>query len=535
MRSQQNIIQAAIPAVIYARFSSHKQHEESIEQQVAECEAYAATNGFKIVGIYSDSAKTGRTDRRADFQRLQRDSKKGKFQAIIAYKSNRIARNMLNAMVFENDMERIGISVLYAKEEFGNNAAGRFALRTMMNVNQFFSENMGEDIKRSQADNAQNCLANGPASYGFKTDDEGHFIINEDEASIIREIAKRLDNGEVLSEIERDFDKRGIKTRRGNRWTVSSLYRVIQNKRIAGYYIFNDIEIKGGVPAIIDEEVWIRLQQGFKKKFPRGKKTKDDEYLLTGKLFCGECGDHMIGMSGTGKSGTVHYYYVCSNKRGGGSCKKKNVRREYIESEIARGIKEYVLQPDVISWMADSVIEYQNSCKDNPDYKRLKDELTDVKKSLKNLVSAIEQGIFSPATKTRLDELETRQCEIKAQLKNYENEAFSVTREQIIAYFESFKDGDIDDKDFQKTLFDSFVTKIYLFDDRVKIIFDFTDSKYREVDFSLSDASISEDVGVRLSSHLGHQKTKETAKAVSFCFLTPCLGSTQRRVENNIV
>ncbi|MBQ9750577.1 MAG: recombinase family protein, partial [Clostridia bacterium] len=115
--------------VIYARFSSHNQREESIEQQVAECKAFAALSGIKIVGVYSDSAKTGRTDRRPQFQKLQREAQKGGFNYIIAYKSNRIARNILNALMFENEMEKLGIKVVYAKEEFGNNAAGRFALR----------------------------------------------------------------------------------------------------------------------------------------------------------------------------------------------------------------------------------------------------------------------------------------------------------------------------------------------------------------------------------------------------------------------
>lgn len=151
-------------AVIYARFSSHNQREESIEQQVAECKAFAAAKNLTIVDIYSDSAVSGRSDRRPQFQRMRRDASKNIFEYIIAYKSSRIARNMLNALNFEVEMTKHGVTVLYAKEEFGDNAAGRFALRTMMSVNQFYSENLAEDIKRSQADNAQQCRADCPAS-----------------------------------------------------------------------------------------------------------------------------------------------------------------------------------------------------------------------------------------------------------------------------------------------------------------------------------------------------------------------------------
>ena len=147
--------------VIYARYSSHNQKEESIEQQVEECMNFASLNGIKIIHVYADKALSGRTDKRPQFQRLMRDAEKRGFSVVVAYKSNRIARDMLNALKYEDRLGKYGIETLYAKEEFGNTAAGRFALRTMMNVNQFYSENMAEDIKRGMLDNAENCKVNG--------------------------------------------------------------------------------------------------------------------------------------------------------------------------------------------------------------------------------------------------------------------------------------------------------------------------------------------------------------------------------------
>ena len=111
--------------VIYARYSTHNQKEESIEQQIAECSDFAAKNGIRIVGIYADKAVSGRSDRRPNFQRMMRDAEKRQFQIVVAYKSNRIARNMLNALQYEARLDLLGIKTLYAKEEFGNTAAGR--------------------------------------------------------------------------------------------------------------------------------------------------------------------------------------------------------------------------------------------------------------------------------------------------------------------------------------------------------------------------------------------------------------------------
>lgn len=155
------------PGVIYARYSSHNQREESIEQQVEECLQFADANNIKIVRVYADKAISGKTDKRPQFQHMMRDAEKREFSVVVAYKSNRIARNMLNALSYEDKLGRFGIETLYAKEEFGNTAAGRFALRSMMNINQFYSENLAEDVRRGMRDNAENCKVNGIIPYGY--------------------------------------------------------------------------------------------------------------------------------------------------------------------------------------------------------------------------------------------------------------------------------------------------------------------------------------------------------------------------------
>ena len=243
-------------AVIYARFSSHNQREESIEQQVAECRAFAAANNLTVVDVYADAAISGRSDRRPQFQRLRRDAGKKIFDTIIAYKSSRIARNMLNALNFEVEMTKCGVNVLYAKEEFGNTAAGRFALRTMMSVNQFYSENLGEDIKRTQADNAQNCRANGPAPYGYKSGADGRFEIDEPAAAIVREIYARVAACETIASIAMDLNARGVKTSRGREWGRNSFHRIIGNERYLGIYIFDKTRVVGGMPRLIDDSLY---------------------------------------------------------------------------------------------------------------------------------------------------------------------------------------------------------------------------------------------------------------------------------------
>ena len=155
-------------AAIYARYSSHAQRDVSIEQQVQKCQEYAQRQGLTVVETYSDAAVSGKTDNRPAFQRMMKDSKKHRWQYVIAWKSNRMGRNMMEAMINNAELMKEGISCLYVEEDFDDTAAGRFALRNMMNVNQFYSENMAEDIRRGLMDNAEKALVNTRPPFGRK-------------------------------------------------------------------------------------------------------------------------------------------------------------------------------------------------------------------------------------------------------------------------------------------------------------------------------------------------------------------------------
>lgn len=490
--------QSGLPpkAVIYARFSSHNQREESIEQQVAECRAYAAANDLDVIRIYHDSAKTGKNDNRTQYQRLQRDAKKGEFEFIIAYKSNRIARNMLLALSFEGEMEKLGIRVVYAKEEFGDTAAGRFALRTMMNVNQFYSENMAEDIRRGLRDNAESCKVTGALPYGYQSGENGKPVICEAQAEIVREIFKRVSGGEAFVHIANDLNMRGIKTQKGGFWNKNSFHSILNNERYTGVYIYTDIRIEGGMPQIVEKELFLKVSNRIhNKNNPQGRHRENGDYLLTGKLRCGHCGTFMMGTSGTGKNGKLHYYYACQNARKKEKeCDKKTVRRDYIEHEIAAAIKEYVLQGTVIDWIADCVEQYQKANREASELDMLKSQLADTQKSIKNIMTAIENGIFTDTTKSRLLELEQAQKELTNNILIMEAASAPVPRDRVVTWLESFRGGDVDDPSYRKTLFNSFLSTAYLYDDgRCKIVFDIG-GKGKELDFSVlseEDADLS--------------------------------------------
>ena len=187
-------------AVIYARYSSLKQNDESIEQQVEVCQEYAKQHNLTVIDIYADRATTGRNDQRQAFQKMLKDSAKGKFTVVLAYKSNRIGRNMLQALSNEDKLAKNGVTIEYAREMFGNDSAGRFALRSMMNLNQFYSENLGEDVMRGMNAGASEGRAMSKQPYGFRIVD-GKFAIDFEQAKAVREIYRLYNQGSKLSEI----------------------------------------------------------------------------------------------------------------------------------------------------------------------------------------------------------------------------------------------------------------------------------------------------------------------------------------------
>lgn len=526
------------PGVLYGRYSSHNQKDISVEQQFEKGYELAAEYGIRIIDTYADRAVSGRTDKRRDFQRMMTDAAKGKFRYVIAWKSNRMGRNMLEALINEARLQDLGVRVLYVEEDFDDTAAGRFAARSMMNVNQFYSENMAEDIKRGLYDNAANCMvANGHLPYGYKADETLHYAIDEPKAAVIREIFTRVSCGEAFVDIMASLNARGIKTSYGRPWGRSSFQKILSNERYRGIYIYGDVRKEGGIPRIISDELYFKVQEVITtKKNPQGRHRVNGDYLLTGKLFCGHCKSPMTGISGTSRSGNLHYYYVCQKRRTEKTCEKKNLRRDDIELQVAKAIKRRTLDDDTINWIADSVVEYSQHQESASGIGLLEDQLKDTQRSIKNLMAAIEQGIITPTTKARLMELEKEQSDIDRKITMAKADVIPVNRDQLVGWLKKLQAGDVHDKKYQAELFDTFLIAVYVYDnpdgqDYMKVVFNYAGSK-NTVEIPL-DPSVIDNVenietgAVRLSSAQVHQKRKTRRKScLSFCVQSADVGTS---------
>ena len=303
--------------VIYARFSSHSQTEQSIEGQLKVCYEYAESNHYTVVGEYIDRAISGTTDNRAEFQRMISDSDRHIFEGVLVYQLDRFARNRYDSAINKAKLKKNGVRVLSAKENIADDASGILVEGVLESMAEYYSVELSQKIHRGMAINAEKCLSNGSnPGLGFKVDAERRFYVDEEEAAIVREIYERYASGETKAEIIRDLKRRRVKTSLGKEFSPNSLSHLLSNKRYIGVYLYKGKETPGGMPRILDDDLFYRVQSMMNKNKNAPARTHGEgEYLLTTKLFCGHCKEMMVGYGGTSKTGRQYHYYMCKNAR----------------------------------------------------------------------------------------------------------------------------------------------------------------------------------------------------------------------------
>ena len=399
-------------AVIYARYSSDNQREESIEGQLRDCKDYAEKNGITVVGTYIDRAYSAKTDDRPDFQRMIKDSGKKIFDVVLVWKLDRFARNRFDAVNYKYQLEKNGVHLVSAMEPISQGPEGIMVESMLIGMAEYYSAELALKVARGERENALQCKYNGGVvPLGFTIGKEDRlYHIDPETAPIVQEIFSRYADGEPAEKIAASLNERGLRTRTGKPFVKNSFFQIFRNRRYIGEYRYKDIVTPGGIPAIVDEDLFNRVQQRFEQnKIAHGRPAKEDvSYLLTTKLFCGKCGTLMGGESGTSHMGNTYYYYKCGNakRHGKAHCDLKAIRKEPLERFVVDTAIKVIFSDEIIEQLIDLVMEAQQ--KENTRLPVLKDQLRDTEKRLANLLEAIEQGILTPTTKQRLDELEAR-------------------------------------------------------------------------------------------------------------------------------
>ncbi len=462
--------------VIYARYSSDSQREESIEGQIRECTEYAARNNITLLGTYIDRALSARTADRPEFQRMIADSEKELFDVVLVWKLDRFSRDRYDSAHYKRILKKFGVKVVSVKENISDGPEGIILESMLEGYAEYYSAELSQKIHRGQHENALKCKSNGGnIPLGYYVNPETRALdIDPMTAPLVTEIFEKYDKGVRISDIQRSIQDRGLKTKKGKDFTVGSIGQILKNRRYIGEYKYDNVIVPGGIPAIIENDLFERVQHKMNanKRAPARFKATE-EYLLTTKLFCGDCGRMMVGESGKGSKGTVYHYYKCSGAKRRLGCKRKALKKDMIEEAVVRITVSRVLTDRAIDRIADAVIALQE--KEDTTTPVLQHQLNECEKGIENLLNAVQMGIFTASTKERLEALEQQRESLKLSILQAQMERPKYSKAQVVNWISRFKYGNIHDKEYRKRVIDTFVNSVYVYDDHFIFTYNFKD------------------------------------------------------------
>lgn len=313
-------------AVIYARFSSDRQTEDSISAQFRACEDYAAHKGLEIIDRYADEAISGReekTDLRREYRRMLKDAEAGRFDIILIHKYDRVARSLREHVRLDERLEQLGVQLIAVAQELGSSKEAKITRSLMWTMSEYYSDNLAEETRKGHRETALKALHNGgyaPFGYDVK---EQKYVVNDFEAAYVRKMFNCALNREGFKELIEEMQRAGIKGKRGKPIKYPQVYSILRNEKYTGVYLYsmneekerdarhskpNAIRIEDALPAIIDKKQFEEVQKIMSERKQVGRNIT--EYLCSGLVYC-SCGAKMHGFTSR-KKGHEYHYYKCS-------------------------------------------------------------------------------------------------------------------------------------------------------------------------------------------------------------------------------
>ena len=427
-------------AVISARYSSDKQHDTSIEAQLAACRAYAQRKGYIIVNEYIDRAESGRFDDRPAYQQMIADAKKHLFDVVIFHKVDRNARNEYDYYFYKGQLRKNNIRIEYAEQSFDDTPEGQMMENMVVGMSAYYSRNLARETMKVLTLKANRAEFNGgtpPFGYSVKNK---NYVINEEEVIAVRTIFEMFLQGAGYSAISDWLTAHGYKTRRGHYFGKNSLHDLLKNEKYIGVYMFNKVQRdydgrrtvntdskkiirhENALPAIIDAETFRRVQDTMDKRKNSGRQYHKHTatYLLTGLVTCSYCGCKMIG---TKVKNGQYYYYRCNKKErhaDAGKCPTPMIPKDDLEKLVLDEIWERLLNPKALPILITDINrQIDEQCSKNH---KLIEQLDAEEKKLKKNLDRLYQNIYSD-TFDEFDQEEMQRTK----------ERLRIVREQIVS------------------------------------------------------------------------------------------------------
>ena len=493
--------QPLTPAALYARVSSDRQDVDlSVAAQLRALRDYARNNGYSVAREYVDEAESGRVADRPQFREMIEEGSRPKapFQVILVWKFSRFTRKREHAVAFKAQLRRKGIRVVSITEQAEDNATGRLLEGIIESVDEYYSENLGQEVTRGMREAASRgffLASRAPFGYTRVKVSDGvkerpTLEIDPVAAPIVREIFESSRRGNGLAEICKELNGRGI-TNRGRRWQKNVVHYLLTNEAYTGTAVWGvkskdekagePVRVENAWPALVSRELFDAVQQGLHERAPTVQRPGrvGSQYLLSGLLRCGVCGKSY---SAQGAKSGQFAYYVCSSlfREGAGACTARYLNATKVEDLVIEKIRERILTEETITELVTLVAEEIDNLAGevNGRLTAINSELSDVDTRLENLYQALETKqlpieALSPrilSLKSRQDQLVAAREEAEFQLE--QRRAELPTSKEIKGYVADFRalfqDGTFPER---KALIRNFVQGIEIVEDEAVLTY----------------------------------------------------------------
>ena len=452
-------------AVLYMRYSSNSQTEQSIEGQRRICREYAQREDLQIIDEYIDRATSASHDiqKRTAFLRMIEDAKRHKFEAVIVYKLDRFARDRYDSAVNKRILKQNGVKLLSATEPISDRPEGALMESMLEGMAEYYSLELAQKINRGINESVQKRqFLGGRVPLGFKVENK-KLVPDPVTAPLVRRLYDMVLEGRTYKDMVKYLTDNGIRGRNGKPLSASSLTNLFRSKRNIGYYCYKDIEEPGATDPIVDPEVFEAVQR--RLRMTARKHHDNTDYLLSGKLFCGQCGMPMNGEKGRSKNGDYYYYYTCRGRKKGKGCMKKPIRKDVIETVVVEKALD-MLNDETIEKIIDMMMDdYRENYLNNSPIKEIEEQIREVEKLIENGLNAVLSGFGSKALARKLDDLETQKEQLDRRLQDLKDNQLILTPDMIRYYLEQVKGRAIDTEEGRKRLIETFIRKVVLFDE----------------------------------------------------------------------
>ena len=515
-------------AVGYCRFSSDNQREESIDAQKRAINKYADEHGLVIAKWYVDEACSAKTARRPDFQQMIQDSKSREFNTLLIYKIDRFSRDEYDMVYYKRILKLNGVKIVSVCENIDDSPQGQMLLTMLEGFAVYYSRNLSNEVRKGMNENAYNAKCNGGIPpYGYKRVpriENGNIVyskkgtqyhdtvIDPQNAEAVKLIFNMTLAGESRSVIRERLNELGFRDSKGREFTNNTFIdNIVRNERYTGVYIFNEnktvinengsysserneekniIKVEGGLPQIITKETFNAVQKILQQRVHRSPAVTKEEYLLSGKIICGECGKTYQGWKKT-QNGVSYIYYKCCNNgqyyKGAlkeNFCTNSSVQRNRLEEYVIKQLTTILSDPNLVDNIYDEYNLFLRNNKSNLGLiDSLNQQLTEVNKQINNIVGFIANGNYNDIFSEKLTELENKKILLENTINEEKNKIGELTvnkQELQTALNQAIEILQNQSADFtiRKTILQTFLNKIIVYKNHIEIYFNLIPAKY---------------------------------------------------------